>query len=75
MHETPPCGPSGNHGALLVDVVPVKLTAASVDVHLSGAEPSLALPEVASEPEGANNKDGEVGLEEVGGSTSLLALG
>lgn len=74
VHETLPCGPRGNFGTLPVDQVPVELTATSVDIHLSGAKPSLALPEVTSDPEDGNNENGEVRLKKVFGSSSLLAL-
>lgn len=72
MHETLPRGPSGNLGTLPVDQVPVKLTTASVDIHLSSAEPTLTLPEVTGNPEGADDKDGKVSLEKVARGTSLL---
>jgi hypothetical protein len=73
VHETLPRGPGGDLGTLLVDVVPVEFTTASVNVHLSGAEPSLTLPEVSGNPESSNDEDGEVCLEEVFGSTKRLA--
>jgi hypothetical protein len=56
-----PGGPAPNLLALLVDEIPVKLTATSVDVHLSGSEPALALPEVADEPESSDDEEGKVG--------------
>ena len=73
MEETLPRGPGGNLGTLPVDKVPVKLTATSVNIHLSGTEPSFTLPEVTGNPEGGNDEDGEVGLEEILGGTDLLA--
>lgn len=73
VEETLPRGPSGNLGTLPVDQVPVKLTTASVDIHLRSAEPTLTLPEVTGNPEGGNDKDGKVGLEKVARGTSLLA--
>lgn len=72
MEETLPRGPTGNLGTLLVDQVPVKLTTASVDIHLSSAEPTLTLPEVTGNPEGADDKDGKVSLEKFARGTSLL---
>jgi len=73
VEETLPRGPGGNLGTLPVDKVPVKLTATSVNIHLSGTEPSFTLPEVTGNPEGGNDEDGEVGLEEILGGTDLLA--
>lgn len=74
VEETLPCGPSGNLSTLPVDEIPVKLTATTVDIHLSGAKPSLALPEVTSNPEGGNNENGKVSLEEIRSSSGLLAF-
>jgi hypothetical protein len=59
--------------ALLVDEVPVKLTATSVNIHLCGTEPTLLLPEVTANPEEGNDKDGEIRSEEVLDSTEPLA--
>jgi hypothetical protein len=75
VEETLPRGPSSNLGALPVDQIPVELTTASVNIHLSGAEPSLTLPEVTGNPKSGNDEDGEISLEEVARRTSLLALG
>jgi hypothetical protein len=66
-----PRGPGLDLLALAVDQVPVKLTTASVDIHLGDCEPSLALPEVTGNPEGSDNEEGEVSLEEIIGGTSL----
>ena len=55
--------------ALAVNQVPVKLTAARIDVHLGGSEPSLALPEISGDPESSDDEDGQVGLEEVVGGS------
>lgn len=58
--------------ALGVDVVPVKLSPASVDIDLVEREPSLALPEVTADPEEANDEEGEVRVEELVCSANLL---
>ena len=59
--------------ALTVDEIPVQLTTAGIDIHLSGPEPSGALPEVSSNPEDRDDKESEVSLEEVLGGTDALA--
>jgi hypothetical protein len=69
--EALPRGPRLDLLALGVDEIPVKLTTASVDIHLSGTEPALALPEVAGDPESSNDEGSEVGREEVRGGTNL----
>jgi hypothetical protein len=69
--EALPRGPRLNLLALGVDEIPVELTTASVDIHLSGTEPALALPEVTRDPEGSDNEGSEVGGEEVRGGTDL----
>lgn len=71
--KTLPGGPGLHLLALLVDEVPVELTAAGINVHLSGPEPSLTLPEVSSNPESTDDEEGEVGHEEVFSGTNLLA--
>jgi hypothetical protein len=60
VEETLPRGPGGDLGTLRVDEVPVEFTTASVNVHLSSAEPSLTLPEVSGNPKGSNDEDSEV---------------
>jgi hypothetical protein len=58
----------GRHGSQLgavgVDVVPVELAAARVEVDLLRAEPASALPQEATDPEDNDDGQGEVGLEE-----------
>lgn len=71
--ETLPCGPGLHLLTLGIDEIPVKLTTASVDVHLGGSQPALALPEVTGNPEGSDDEDGKVSLEEIRGSTDVLA--
>jgi hypothetical protein len=67
-----PGGPGLDLLALAVDEIPVKLTAASVDIHLSDCEPALALPEVSSSPESSDDEKSKVRLEELVGCTGLL---
>lgn len=73
--KTLPRGPGLHLLALTVDEIPVQLTTAGIDIHLSGPEPSGALPEVSSNPEDRDNKESEVRLEEVLGGTKVLADG
>jgi hypothetical protein len=73
VEEALPRGPCLDLLTLRVDQVPVKLTTAGVDVHLSCPQPALALPEVSDEPESCNDKERKVGLEEVRGSARLDA--
>ena len=63
--STPPGRQSRQLGALLVDVVPVQLPPASIDIDLGDLEPTLAFPEVAADPEEANNEEGQVAEEKV----------
>lgn len=63
--QTLPGGPGLHLLALPVDQIPVELATASVDVHLCDAEPTGALPEVATNPESGDDENGEVSLEEV----------
>jgi len=61
----------GGHGSQLgtvgVDLVPVDLTAAGVDIDLLCAEPTGALPEEAANPEYDDDGKSQVGLEEAFG--------
>lgn len=61
--------------AFAVDEVPVKLTAASVNIHLGGPEPASALPEVSGDPESNDDEESKVGAEEVLSGTNPLANG
>jgi hypothetical protein len=74
VEETLPRRPGLDLLALAVDEIPVELTTTSVDIHLCGSEPALALPEVTGDPESTDNESSKVGLEEVRGGTGLLAL-
>lgn len=47
-----------------MDGIPIELAAARVDVDVPGPEPPLALPEEATDPEGYDDGEGEVRLEE-----------
>lgn len=51
--------------ALCVDLVPVKLTEAGVDVNVLGSQERLALPEPANDPETEDDGSSQVLLEEV----------
>lgn len=73
--ETLPRRPSLHLLTLAVDQVPVELTTAGINIHLSGPEPSLALPEVSTNPEGGDDEGRKVRLEELRGSTGLGADG
>ena len=54
--QTLPRRPGLHLLALAVDQVPVKLTTTGVNVHLGGPEPSGALPEVSTNPEGHDDE-------------------
>jgi hypothetical protein len=71
VEGTLPHRPGRNLRTLAVDEVPVKLTTASVNIHLGGPEPSSALPEVTDDPESGDDEEGEVGLEELRSSTGV----
>lgn len=47
-----------------VDELPVRNPTTSVDIDLFSLQPSLALPEVAADPEEEHHGESEVGLEE-----------
>lgn len=68
MCNASPLGPGGNLGSVGIDLVPVELTAAGVDIYLGGAEPTFALPQVTDGPEEEDDGGGEVALEEGFGS-------
>jgi hypothetical protein len=70
VESTLPRGPRLDLLALPVNGVPVEFTTAGVNVHLRGAKPSLALPEVAADPEERDDEEGEVVLEEGLGGTN-----
>jgi hypothetical protein len=70
-----PSRPCGLLGTLGVDVVPVKLSPAGVEINLVDAEPSLPLPDVSADPEETDNEEGEVTVEEFVGGSDLLAKG
>lgn len=46
------------------DLVPVQLATAGVDVNLVQAQPPRPLPDEAEDPEGDDDREGKVGLEE-----------
>ncbi len=69
IHKTPPRRLVPHFFTFLVNEIPVELTAASINIHLSCSQPSLALPEVSGKPESSDNKEGEVRLEKVTRST------
>lgn len=60
VKEASPGGPSGNLGAVSVDLLPVVLTSASVNIDLVNRQPTLTLPEVANSPEGKDNGESQV---------------
>jgi hypothetical protein len=60
VSETLPGRPGLHLLAFAVDEVPVKLTTASVYVHLSSSEPSGTLPEVAGSPKERNYEQRKV---------------
>lgn len=67
MHDPLPRRHSRQLGAVLVDGVPVELAAVEVDVDVARAQPRLALPGEADEPEEHDDGEGEVRLEEARG--------
>lgn len=67
MHDPLPRRHGRQLGAVLVDCVPVELAAVEVDVDVARAQPGLALPGEADEPEEYDDGEGEVRLEEARG--------
>jgi hypothetical protein len=68
-----PRGPSSHLGTEGADLVPVQISAATVDIHVRSPEPSSPLPEKTNGPEEENAGECEVGLEPVLNSTKALA--
>ena len=64
MQNALPGWRSSKLGAEGVDLIPVKLTPASVYVNLAQLEPAGTLPEVPANPEKQNDRNGQVRLEE-----------
>lgn len=73
MEDTSPSRVCGDPGSVCLDLVPVDLATASVDVHLGGPYPSLAFPDVSDDPEAENDGSGKILLEEAlgGGQASI----
>lgn len=67
MHDPLPRRHGRQLGAVLVDCVPVELAAVEVDVDVTRAQPGLALPGEANEPEEYDDGEREVRLEEARG--------
>lgn len=69
----------GRHGckscALCVDLIPVKLTEAGVNVNVLGSQERLALPEPTENPEAEDDGSGQVLLEEVLSGTNAWLSG
>lgn len=59
-----PGRPCGNLGTVGVNLVPVMLTSASIDVNLVDGEPAGSLPEPADSPEKEHDRKCKVRLEE-----------
>ncbi len=73
VEKSLPCGPGLHLLALAVDEIPVKLTTASVNVHLGGPEPTGTLPEVTADPEEHDDEESKVRAEEFLGGTNAFA--
>ena len=73
MESLLPSRPTSLLVSLSVNVVPVELAAASVNVHVFRPQPSLTLPEEADDPEEYHDRECEIGFEEPLGSTDVLA--
>jgi hypothetical protein len=72
--EALPSGPGSPLCALGVDVFPVKLSSARVDIHLGSAEPTLTFPGVTGNPKDKHTEERKVDVEEVLNSPNLLSL-
>ena len=55
---------SRQRGAVCVNLVPVKLAAASIDINVIRPQPTGALPDEATDPEDNDDGKGKVRLEE-----------
>lgn len=64
MHDPAPSGPRRNLGLVRVDLVPVVLPTASVDVDLGQLEPTGSLPKEPDDPEDDDDGHREPVLEE-----------
>ena len=71
VEDTLPHRHRGEFGLPAVDALPVVLTATAIDIDLVCAEPTFLLPEVATDPEDKDDREGEVGIEEIVRGTVL----
>lgn len=65
VENASPCRHGCEGCALSVDLVPVKLTEAGIDINVLGSQERLALPNPADEPEAEDDGCGQILLEEV----------
>lgn len=73
MHNTSPRRPRRHLASIGIDLIPVQLTPAGVNVHLGCSEPALTLPEVSDNPEHNHNGCRKVLLEEALGGAYARA--
>lgn len=64
MHNALPRRHGRELGTVSIDLIPRQLTASRVDVDLLRLEPTLALPQVADDPEQDDDGEGKHGAEE-----------
>lgn len=65
VEKSSPCRHSSKGCALSVDLVPVKLTEAGIDINVLSSQERLALPNPADEPEEEDDGCGQILHEEV----------
>lgn len=64
MHDPPPCRHGSDSFLLGIDALPFNYAPVRTNIHLVGPQPSSALPEVATNPEDQDDRQGKVSLEE-----------
>lgn len=71
MHPLLPLRLSSHVSLVLVNSIPIVLSATSIDINLFELQPSFSLPEVTTGPEEENNRESEISLEEIGGASEF----
>ena len=64
VQNAPPGRKASNLLSVGVDLVPVQLTAAGIDIDLGGLQPTSALPGITDNPEENDDEEGQEAVEE-----------
>lgn len=69
-----PLGHAGNVCTISVDLIPVVLSAAYINIYILNLDPGLSLPGKSDDPEEDDNWQSKVGLEESLGSVEFAIV-